>query len=83
MRKVEELCQQLNNGEDIQTAKKKIAAKSKLPEEFNLLKKRLSNFFNTKVQMTYGAKGKGKISILFASEEELLHIMEVMDGLKQ
>lgn len=83
VRKVEELCQQLNNGEDIQTAKKKIAAKSKLPEEFNLLKKRLSYFFNTKVQMTYGANGKGKISILFASEEELLHIMEVMDGLKQ
>ncbi|RKW56842.1 MAG: ParB/RepB/Spo0J family partition protein [Prevotella sp.] len=83
VRKVEELCQQLNNGEDIQTAKKKIAAKSKLPEEFNLLRKRLSDFFNTKVQMTYGAKGKGKISIPFASEEELLHIMEVMDGLKQ
>ena len=83
VRKVEELCQQLNNGEDIQTAKKKIAAKSKLPDEFNMLKKRLSDFFNTKVQMTYGAKGKGKISIPFASEEELLHIMEVMDGLKQ
>ena len=83
VRKVEELCQQLNNGEDIQTAKKKIAAKSKLPDEFNLLKKRLSDFFNTKVQMTYGAKGKGKISIPFTSEEELLHIMEVMDGLKQ
>ena len=83
VRKVEELCQQLNNGEDIQTAKKKIAAKSKLPDEFNLLKKRLSDFFNTKVQMTYGAKGKGKISIPFASEEELLHIMEVMDGLRQ
>ena len=82
VRKVEELCQQLNNGEDIQTAKKKIAAKSKLPDEFNLLKKRLSDFFNTKVQMTYGAKGKGKISIPFASEEELLHIMEVMDGVK-
>lgn len=83
VRKVEELCQQLNNGEDIQTAKKKIAAKSKLPEEFNILKKRLSNFFNTKVQMTYGAKGKGKISIPFASEEELLHIMEVMDSLQK
>ena len=82
VRKVEELCQQLNNGEEIQTAKKKIAAKSKLPEEFNILKKRLSNFFNTKVQMTYGAKGKGKITIPFASEEELLHIMEVMDRLK-
>lgn len=83
VRKVEELCQQLNNGEDIQTAKKKIAAKSKLPEEFNILKKRLSSFFNTKVQMTYGAKGKGKISIPFASEEELLHIMEVMDRLQK
>lgn len=83
VRKVEELCQQLNNGEDIQTAKKKIAAKSKLPEEFSILKKRLSNFFNTKVQMTYGAKGKGKISIPFASEEELLHIMEVMDRLQK
>lgn len=83
VRKVEELCQQLNNGEDIQIAKKKIAAKSKLPEEFNILKKRLSNFFNTKVQMTYGAKGKGKISIPFASEEELLHIMEVMDRLQK
>lgn len=83
VRKVEELCQQLNNGEDIQTAKKKIAAKSKLPEEFNILKKRLSNFFNTKVQMTYGAKGKGKISIPFASEEELLHIMEAMDRLQK
>ena len=82
VRKVEELCQQLNNGEDIQTAKKKIAAKSKLPEEFNILKKRLSNFFNTKVQMTFGAKVKGKITIPFASEEELLHIMEVMDRLK-
>ena len=83
VRKVEELCQQLNNGEDIQTAKKKIAAKSKLPEEFNILKKRLSNFFNTKVQMTYGAKVKGKLSIPFASEEELLHIMEVMDRLQK
>ncbi len=82
VRKVEELCQQLKNGEDITTAKKKIAAKSKLPEEFNLLKKRLSDFFETKVQMSYGASGKGKISIPFASEEELLHIMEVMDKLK-
>ena len=83
VRKVEELCQQLNSGEDIQTAKKKIAAKSKLPDEFNLLKKRLSDFFNTKVQMTYGAKGKGKISIPFNNEEELERIMNVFDKLKE
>ncbi len=82
VRKVEELCQQLKNGEDITSAKKKIAAKSKLPEEFNMLKKRLSDFFDTKVQMSCNANGKGKISIPFASEEELLHIMEVMDKMK-
>ena len=36
VRKVEELCQQLNNGEDIQSAKKKISARTRLPEEFNI-----------------------------------------------
>lgn len=82
VRKVEELCQQLNRGEDIQTAKKKIAARAKLPEEFDILKKRLSVFFDAKVQMTCNASGKGRISIPFASEEELVHIMEVMDKMK-
>ena len=81
VRKVEELCHQLNNGEDIQTAKKTIASKSRLPEEFNLLKTRLSKFFNTKIQMSYNDKGKGKICIPFASEEELEHIMHVFDKL--
>ncbi len=82
VRKVEELCQQLKNGEDIQTAKKKLASKSKLPEEFNILKKRLSDFFDTKVQMSFNANGKGKISIPFASEEQLEHIMAMMDKMK-
>jgi len=82
VRKVEEMCHQLNSGEDIQTAKKKITAKAKLPEEFNLLKAHLSKFFDTKIQMTCNANGKGKISIPFASEEELEHIMNVFDKLK-
>ena len=83
VRKVEELCHQLNNGEDIQSAKKTISAKQRLPEEFNILKSRLSDFFATKVQMSYNDKGKGKISIPFGSEEELEHIMNVFDKLKQ
>lgn len=81
VRKVEELCQQLNNGEDIQTAKKNIKAKAQLPQEFDDLKKRLSTFFDTKVQMTYSKSGKGKISIPFANEEDLEHIMNVLDKL--
>lgn len=82
VRKVEEMCHQLNSGEDIQSAKKKISAKAKLPEEFNMLKSHLSKFFDTKIQMTYNANGKGKISIPFSSEEDLEHIMNVFDKLK-
>ena len=83
VRKVEEMAQLLKNGEDIETGKKKITAKAQLPEEFNLLKKRLSAFLNTKVQMAFSANGKGKISIPFANEEELEHIMNVFDKLKE
>lgn len=83
VRKVEEMAQLLKNGEDIETGKKKITAKAQLPEEFNLLKKRLSAFLNTKVQMVFSANGKGKISIPFANEEELEHIMNVFDKLKE
>ena len=83
VRKVEEMAQLLKNGEDIESGKKKITARAKLPEEFNLLKKRLSAFLNTKVQMVCSASGKGKISIPFANEEELEHIMNVFDKLKE
>ena len=59
VRKVEEMVHMLKNGEDVQTAHKKIAAKAELPEEYNMLKQRLTNLFNTKVQMTCSPKGKG------------------------
>ena len=83
VRKVEEMVQHLKNGEDIESGKKKIIAKNQLPEEFNVLKQRLSSFLNTKVQMTCSPKGKGKISIPFANEEELERIMNVFDKLKE
>ena len=82
VRKVEELCKRINNGEDLQEASRKVESKSKPPEGFNVLKERLSSFFNTKVQMTCNANGRGRISIPFASEKELAHIMEVMDKMK-
>ena len=78
VRKVEELCKRINNGEDLQEASRKVESKSKLPEGFNVLKERLSSFFNTKVQMTCNANGRGRISIPFASEKELAHIKEVL-----
>lgn len=47
-----------------------------------MLKSRLSDFFHTKVQMTCSPKGKGKISIQFANEEDLERIMNALDNLK-
>jgi ParB family chromosome partitioning protein len=79
VRKVEEMVQMLKNGEDVQSAKKKITAKTQLPDEYATLRKRLSDLFQTKVQMTCSPKGKGKISIPFANEEELEHIMNALD----
>ena len=82
VRKVEEMAQMLKNGEDVDSGKKKIVAKTKLPEEFTVLRTRLSEFLQTKVQMTCSPKGKGKITIPFSSEEELEHIMNVFDKMK-
>lgn len=53
-----------------------------LPEEFNLLKEHLSRFFDTKVQLACNDKGKGKITIPFASEEELEKLISLLDKLK-
>ena len=80
VRKVEEMVQALKNGEDVKTAKGKMTAKSQLPEEFTVLKERLSQFFQTKVQMTCSPKGRGIISIPFSNEEELERIMNALDS---
>ena len=83
VRKVEELAQKLKNGEDIQSGKKTIATKAAMPEEVTKIRQRLSDFLDTKVQMTCSPKGKGKISIPFANEEELARIMAAFDKLKE
>ena len=80
VRKVEELVQALKSGDDVKTARGKIASKTQLPEEFNILKDRLAQFFQTKVQMSCSPKGKGKITIQFDNEEQLERIMNVLDG---
>ena len=83
VRKVEELVKKLSNGENAMVGLKKASAKSQMPKEFDVLKKRLSQFLNTKVEMTCSPKGKGKISIPFSNEEELERIMNIFDKLKE
>lgn len=82
VRKVEELVKQMKNGDEQLGVKARSIQKSNTPEEFDILKKRLSGFFNTNVQLICSPKGKGKISIPFANEEELEKIMNVFDKLK-
>ena len=84
VRKVEELVKALSEGETVKSGNKKIAPKKmKSPQEFDILKKHLSDFFQTKVQLSCTEKGKGKISIPFNNEEDLERIMEILDKLKQ
>lgn len=83
VRQVEEMVRSVANGE-MQNLKKNGSKSSKeaLPEEFNLLREHLSSFFQTKVQLVYNKKGKGKITIPFASEEELEKLISLLDTLK-
>lgn len=83
VRKVEELAQKLKNGEDIQSGKKIIVTKTPMSEEITRIRQRLCDFLDAKVQMTCSPKGKGKISIPFANEEELARIMATFDKLKE
>ncbi len=82
VRQVEEMVKTLNSGESIGNGRKKIEGSTKLPEEYNLLRTQLSAFFRTKVQMTCSNKGKGKITIPFASEEELENIITLFDKMR-
>ncbi|UKK51764.1 ParB/RepB/Spo0J family partition protein [Prevotella sp. E13-17] len=80
VRKVEEMVQMLKNGEDVQGANRKIAAKAKLPAEYDAVKKRLTTFFQTKIQMTCSPTGKGKICIPFDNERDLERILKVLNA---
>lgn len=84
VRQVEEMVKALNSGETVKSGRHQLTdkAQKRLPEEYNLLKSRLSDFFKTKVQMTCSNQGKGKISIPFASEEELERIISLFDKMK-
>lgn len=74
VRKVEEIIKKMKST--------KTPAPTKSAGEYDLLKKHLSNFFNTDVQLTCNAKGKGKIAITFRDEDELQRIITLLDKLK-
>lgn len=78
VRKVEEICQQLKNGEGIELGKKKFNGESSLSEYFENARVHLSQVTGQNVKITCNASGKGKLSIPFASEEELQRILDLI-----
>ncbi|MCD8291326.1 MAG: ParB/RepB/Spo0J family partition protein [Prevotella sp.] len=83
VRKVEEMVNQLKNGEGVISGSKKITPKQRLPEEEVKIKQELSDIFKTNVQITCSTGGKGKISIPFADQEEMRRIVAMFDKLKE
>ncbi|MDD6517680.1 MAG: ParB/RepB/Spo0J family partition protein [Prevotella sp.] len=83
VRKVEEVVNSLKNGEDIESANKKIKAKVQLSENLTSMRDQLAATLNTKVQLSCSPKGKGKISIPFSNEEELKRIVNEIGKLKE
>jgi ParB family chromosome partitioning protein len=95
VRKVEEYASALKKGESLsnilkgketegkETVKKiNKSVKKTTPEDFEFLERELSRFLHAKVQLSCNDKGKGKISILFNSDNELEKIMSIFDALK-
>ena len=85
VRRIEELVKELNEGGTVRSKEgKRIRQKgSSLSNEYNTLRESLSRLFKTKVQMTCSQSGRGRITIPFANDAELLRIMELLDELKK
>lgn len=84
VRKIEEMVKELSQGGSVKNKEgKRIRQKgSNLSSEYGALRTSLSKFFQTKVQLTCAETGKGKITIPFANEEELEHIIAIIDKLR-
>lgn len=92
VRKVEEYVRAINKGDTLEeiiqekevvNLAKKGNINQATPEEFDILKKHLSKFFEAKVQLSCNDKGKGKITIAFGSDEELERIITKFDQIKK
>ena len=80
VRQVEEMVKALNSGETLKSAGRSLKDGGKqLSGEYAELRNRLQQVFNTKVQLTCSQLGKGRITIPFASEEELERIISMLD----
>ena len=78
VRKVEQLVQELTN---LKKAEKKTNAE--LQEVYTTMGQQLSSVFGTAVKIERNDKGKGRIVLQFANDEELEKLMAIMDQIRQ
>ncbi|MDR1814628.1 MAG: ParB/RepB/Spo0J family partition protein [Tannerella sp.] len=84
VRMVEDIARGINETGLYEAAKPPVEAakKKKLTAEYKILKEHLSQFFGTKVQLSYSEGGKGKITIPFESDDKLEQIIGLLDRMK-
>lgn len=83
VRKVEEMVKSINSGEGTPDARKTGKAGNIAANEFAMLKEHLATFFQSNIQLSCNEKGKGKITIPFQDEEDLVRIIALFDNLKK
>ncbi len=85
VRKVESLVRDYIEGrildfrQDGKQPEKKASSAASQNELFGMMSQRLSEMFSAKVKMVCNEKGQGKITIPFKSDEELQHIIGLLD----
>ncbi len=79
VRKVEELVRLFLETGSFEAKTKPTPNPVKGLQEYDEMKQQLSKLFSTNVQFTCNPDGKGKITIPFASDDELTRIMELLD----
>lgn len=79
VRRTEELVRMIATDEITEKAEKKEKQHAIMPEEYDALCKELNEKFNTNVKLSYNEKGKGKITIPFDSDDDLMRLMSLFD----
>ena len=85
VREVEEIVRRIKEGGNIKEQKetKGNTNTKKQDAVYHQLKKQLTQFFQTPVQLTCSNKGSGKISIKFKNEQEFERIIAIFDKLNK
>ncbi len=79
VRQTEELVRNWSADKNEKNDQKKPATKQIMPQEYEDLKNSLAQTLNAKVNLSYNDKGKGKITIPFNGDDDLMRIMEMFD----